>query len=72
MSLPLIDARIKITPATDSVLDTQQKLTGRDKSEMMRDVLHKWAEKEIKALIFLRADLKDKGILGDYEGGSPP
>lgn len=68
MSLPLIDARIKITPATDSVLDMQHILTGKDKSELMREVLHGWAEEKIRASILLHSALADKGILRDYEG----
>lgn len=70
MSLPLIDARIKLTPATDALLETLHITTGKDRSEIARDVLHKWAEKEIHASMLLHTELKRKGILGDYEGGS--
>jgi hypothetical protein len=69
MSLPLIDMRCKVSPATDALLETMHRTTGRDKSEIARDVLHKWAEKEIHAAILLRTELNSKGILRDYEGG---
>jgi hypothetical protein len=69
MSLPLIDIRIKVSPATDALLETLHRTTGRDKSEIARDVLHKWAEKEIHAAMLLHAELNSKGLLRDYEGG---
>lgn len=68
MSLPLVDMRCKVSPATDALLETLHRTTGRDKSEIARDVLHRWAEKEIHAAILLHSELKDKGVLGDYEG----
>lgn len=70
MSLPLIDMRCKVSPATDALLETLHRTTGRDKSEIARDVLHKWAEKEIHAAMLLHSELKDKGVLRDYEGAS--
>lgn len=68
MSLPLIDLRCKVTPAADALLETLHRTTGRDKSEIARDVLHKWAEKEIHASMLLYGELASKGILRDYEG----
>lgn len=68
MSLPLIDARIKLTPATDALLETLHITTGKDRSEIARDVLHKWAEKEIHASMLLHTQLQDKGLLRDYQG----
>ena len=70
MSLPLIDMRCKVSPATDALLETLHRTTGRDKSEIARDVLHKWAEKEIHAAMLLHSELKDKGVLRDYQGVS--
>jgi len=68
MSLPLVDTRIKVTPVTDSVLETIHRTTGRDKSEIAREVLHKWAVKEAHAAMFLHAELDRNGLLRDYEG----
>ena len=42
MSLPLIDLHAKVTPEADAVLEAVQRATGKDKSEVVRDVLHKW------------------------------
>jgi len=68
MSLPLIDMRCKVSPATDALLETLHRTTGRDKSEIARDVLHKWAEKEIHAAMLLHGELNRNGLLRDYEG----
>lgn len=68
MSLPLVDLRIKVTPEVAALLEVLHNITGTDKSELARDVLHKWAVKEVRASMMLHAELKDKGILRDYEG----
>lgn len=68
MSIPLVDLRIKITPEVAALLEVLHNSTGSDKSELARDVLHKWAVKEIRASMMLHAELKVKGILRDYEG----
>lgn len=62
MSMPLIDARIKITELTDAVLDVQVAITGKDRSEIMRDWLHEIAlEKQREANLLCRT-LESKGI----------
>ena len=43
MSLPLIDLRGKITHKTDAVLTAMNLGTGKDRSEIVREVLHEWA-----------------------------
>lgn len=62
MSLPLIDLRAKITAESDAVLEAVQCATGRDKSEVVRDVLHKWAVAEIHAASVLQGILQREGI----------
>ena len=68
MSIPLSDFRCKVTSEVDALLETIHRTTGRDKSEIARDVLHKWAVTEIHAAMLLHAQLADKGILRDYAG----
>lgn len=68
MSLPLIDCRIKITADTDAVVQTVHLSSGKDKSEILREVLHRWAADEIRASMMLHGELKSKGLLRDYEG----
>jgi len=69
MSIPLIDFRGKITPETDAVLEAIQRSTGRDKSEIARDWMHRLAIKEIHAAIELRKILEREGITGEEKGG---
>ena len=69
MSLPLIDFRGKVTPETDAVLEAIQRSTGRDKSEIARDWMHRIALKEIDAAIELHKILKREGLTGVSEGG---
>lgn len=64
MSLELTDARIKITLETDAVLEAKHRATGRDRSEIAREVLHAWAEKEIHEAALTTQLLKAKGISG--------
>lgn len=68
MSIPLIDLRCKVTPEVDALLETLHRTSGKDKSEIARDVLHKWAVIEIRASMMLHSELKSKGVLRDYEG----
>lgn len=68
MSLPLIDCRAKITPEADAVLEAVHRATGKDKSEIFREVMHSWAIKEIHAASILQNILKREGISGAVEG----
>lgn len=64
MSLDLADARIKITQETDAVLEAMHRATGRDRSEIAREVLHAWAEKQIHESVLTMQLLKAKGLTG--------
>lgn len=68
MSLPLIDLRARITNRTDAVLEARHKSSGKDKSELAREVLDAWAESEIHASNILQSTLKREGIVGEAEG----
>ena len=68
MSLPLIDLRAKVTPEADAVLEAIQRATGKDKSEVVRDVLHKWAMNEIHAASVLQSILQREGLSGASGG----
>lgn len=68
MSLPLLDLRAKITAESDAVLEAVQRATGRDKSEVVRDVLHKWAMAEIHASTVLHNILLREVLMSATKG----
>ena len=70
MSIPLIDFRGKVTPETDAVLEAIQRSTGRDKSEIAREWMHRIALREIDAAIELQKILSREGLISTHEGGS--
>lgn len=69
MSLPLIDARIKITPETDAVLEAMSRDSGRDRSEIAREWLHGIALVKIRASIGIQDQLRRKEIVVEDQGG---
>ena len=70
MSLPLIDLRAKISIEADAVPEAVHRSTGKDKSEVVRDVLHKWACSEIHGANVLLGILKREGITEMDRGAS--
>ena len=70
MSIPLIDFRGKVTPETDAVLEAIQRSTGRDKSEIAREWMHRIALREIDAAIELQKILRREGLAGTDGGGT--
>lgn len=84
MSIPLVDFRGKITHETDAVLEALHQASGRDRSEIVRDVLAEWAVSKIHEASLIDQRLKREGLRGiaggitgktrEYEGarGSAP
>lgn len=64
MSIELKDFRGKITPETDAVLEAINRTTGKDKSEIAREILHKWASEQIDVASVLDTLLRREGISG--------
>lgn len=69
MTTELRDLRAKVTVETDAVLDSQAKSSGKDRSEIVREVLHAWALDRIHEGTLLNARLKAEG-LGGLDGES--
>lgn len=44
----LRDLRAKITPEADDMLSAVSHATGRDKSDLAREVLHTWASEKLR------------------------
>lgn len=64
MSQELRDLRAKITVETDAVLDSISTVTGRDRSEIVREWLHERALREIAVHTVLDRKLKAEGLKG--------
>lgn len=64
MSLPLIDFRGKVTHETDAVLEAIHMATGRDRSEIVREVLQQWAELKIHEASLIDLRLRREGLRG--------
>lgn len=68
MSTELKDFRGKITPDTDAVLEAINRTSGRDKSEIAREVLHKWATEQIHTSTLITQLTKGEGRTGERKG----
>jgi len=68
MSVELKDYRGRITAETDCVLEARSRATGRDRQEIVREILHAWALEEIHASSVLDHLLRAEG-LGGTGGG---
>ena len=68
MSLDLKDFRGKITTEADCVLEAQARVTGKDRQEIAREVLHAWALRQIDEATILGRLLRAEGVVGACEG----
>lgn len=64
MSEDLHDLRAKITTETHVVLEAEHRVTGRDKSEIVREILHGWASKRLDVVRVTGALLAAEGVIG--------
>lgn len=68
MAAPLKDFRGKITAEADCVLEAMNRVSGCDRSEIVRDILHQWAEDKLREHSILQRLLKAEGLVGESEG----
>lgn len=68
MSAELKDFRGKLTTETDCVLEAINRVSGRDRSEIVREILHKWAIEKIHENSVLTGLLAREGLGGEYQG----
>lgn len=64
MSLDLKDFRGRITPETHCMLEARAQVTGKEKQEIVRDILHEWASCEIKTARIAQRYLQLEGVAG--------
>lgn len=66
--MDLRDLRAKVTVEADAALDAACRATGKDRSEIVRDVLHEWALSEIARATVLLRRLEVEGITARQGG----
>ena len=62
MSLELRQQRLNVTAETAAALESEAQLTGEDRSEIARRVLHEWAMQKIHACTVLQRVLAREGL----------
>jgi len=60
----LKDLRAKITLETVAALKAEAKRAGKDQGEVVREILHEWALRQIDAAKLLNAHLESEGLPG--------
>lgn len=70
MAADLKDFRGKITVEAHCVLEAENRVTGEDKSEIVRKILHEWAMQKLQCAKVTDALLRSEGMPGIAEGGS--
>lgn len=70
MSAELHDFRGKITTLTHCALEARSQATGKDRAEIVREILDAWADDERHAAMVLHRGLLAQG-LGGIDGGVP-
>lgn len=69
MSIELKDFRGKITPLAWCYLEAEHRATGKDQSEIVRDLLHEWATSKDVAASMARKLMEAEGISGNPREG---
>lgn len=60
--LDLKDFRGKITAEADCVLEAESRVTGRERQEIVRQILHEWALQRIEVHTVLEKRLRAEGL----------
>lgn len=68
MGIELKDYRGRITPETDCVLEAEARASGKERQEIVREILHAWALERIHGASVLHRLLLAEGLKG-IDGG---
>lgn len=68
----LTDLRTKITSRTAQVMAAINHASGRERSQIAREVLDKWAAQQIHASMIIQRMTRGKGTDGDSSGQTCP
>lgn len=66
----LRDYRGRISVLADIAIDAKAKATGRERQEIVREILDTWAEREVHGASLLQAALAAEGLSGSVSGVS--
>jgi len=69
MSAELQDYRGRITAETHCALEAEACATGRDRQEIVREILHEWSMRRIHAASVMHSMLRAQGLAG-IDGGA--
>lgn len=64
MSSELRDLRAKVTAEAYCVLEAETRVTGKEKSEIVREILHAWALEQMRKATVLDRLLIAEGMAG--------
>lgn len=70
MSAELKDFRGKITAETDAWLRVKERRTGRDRSDLVREILHRHVLHEIEEASVLMDQMESQGLRAARRGAS--
>ena len=70
MAADLIDLRAKVSAETNAVLEALSRAGGKDKSEIVREVLHLWALAKVDEATLIHRFMVGQGLPGIQQGGS--
>jgi hypothetical protein len=68
MACDLKDFRGKITLESDCVLEAESRASGKERQEIVREILHDWAVRRIDGASVLHRLLRAEGLPGIAEG----
>jgi hypothetical protein len=70
MSLDLKDLRAKITVEADCAIEAVSRVRGVDRSEIVREVMHRWALQQIETCRVMHSLMRSEGAIGASAGQS--
>lgn len=68
----LTDLRTKVTDRTARVMAAINHATGKERSQIAREVLDKWAAHQVHVAIIIDRMTRDEGAAGDSSGHASP
>lgn len=70
MSLDLKDLRAKITVEADCAIEAVSRVRGVDRSEIVREVMHRWALQQIETCKVMHNLMRSEGVVRAPQGAS--